>query len=155
MKRLALIALLVPTIASPALAAPEAPPPMFEILKATDKDMSCEQLAAEYNKLNAAGEKAKADELAKAKKSQNATMMLGMASGLAGGLLGGRGGGFGTYGASALSQAASAASMAGAQNQNSAMLSGAMAGLLGPQAPATPQQQRAERMMELYQSKSC
>jgi len=161
MKRLALAALLAPTLASPAYAAPEAaaqaPAPVFEILKATDKDMTCEQLAAEYNKLNAAGEKAKADEVAKAKKSQNASMMLGLASGLAGGLLGGGrgGGGFGTYGASALSQAAASASIAGAQNQTASIYSGAMAGLLGPQTPATPQQQRAERMMELYQSKAC
>jgi len=162
MKRFALVALLVPTLASPAYAAPEtaaqAPAPVFEILKATDKDLTCEQLAAEYNKLNAMGEKAKADEVAKAKKSQSTSMMLGLASGLAGGLLGGGGrggGGFGAYGASALSQAASAASMAGAQNQTASIYSGAMAGLLGPQTPATPQQQRAERMMELYQSKSC
>lgn len=157
MKRLALVALLVPALASPAFAAPEASQPVFEILRATDKDMSCEQLAAEFNQINADGEKAKADEVAKAKKSQNASMMLGLATGLAGGLIGGGrgGGGFGVFGASGLSQAASAASMAGAQQRRSAIMSSAMAGMLGPQAGGTPQQQRSTHLMEIYRSKSC
>jgi len=154
MKRLALVALLMPSLASPALAAPAEPAP-FEILRPTDKTLSCEQLASEFNQLNAEAEKAKAAELAKAKRSQTAGMVLGLASGLTGGLLGGRGGGYGVYGASALSQAASAAAITGADQSRTAMMGGMMAGVLGPQAAATPQQQRSEHLMDLYRSKSC
>ena len=125
-------------------------PAVYEVLRAGDRDMSCQQLASEANALNAdllAQQKAKADNASKRQ----------VAGAVGGGLLKSAGhfglahfGGFGGMGGLVARQVAE-------QATDTAAAAVANSGQEDPNAaPAvTPEQQRMNHLLGLYKEKSC
>lgn len=127
---------------APAPAAQPDPNQPYQVLRATDRDMSCEQLAAESNELNAW---LLANHKSEVKKADNAKTKAGLmhAAGKFGiSRLGGGFGGLGGLGVKAAQDANDAAANAVAQ-------SGQATG------EVTPQQQRMNRLMVLFKDKGC
>jgi len=112
------------------------------VLRASDREMSCEQLAAESNSLNAW---LLAHHQAEVKKADSAKTKAGLmhAAGKFGlSRIGGSLGGFGGLGFKAAQQANDTAANAVAQSGQ-------------PTGEVTPQQQRMNRVLVLYKDKSC
>jgi type IV secretory pathway VirB10-like protein len=135
-----------PEAAAPAAPAP-APAPVvdpnqpYQVLRATDRDLTCEQLAAESNDLNAW---LLANHKSEVKKAEGAKTKAGLlhAAGKFGisrmpGL-----GGFGGMGVKAAQEANDTAANAVAQSGQ-------------PTGEVTPQQQRMNRLMVLFKDKGC
>lgn len=130
-------------------------PEAYQVLRAGDRDMTCEALASESNSLNA---KLMADQQAAAKHAQRSSTGRGLVGGLAGGVLGGAaryglargmiGGAFSPALAQGLVAVSDSASVAvGTAVANS-----------GQQAAAptvTPEQQRMNHLLGLYKEKGC
>lgn len=143
---------------SPAPVAPVAAPlidsNVYQVLRPGDRAMSCEQIGAEANTLNA---QLMAEQAEAAKQAQRAKQGRGMAGGLASGVLGGAaryglargmvGGAFSPFAAQALSAVADSTSQAVGQ----AVAAG------GEVAAPTvsPQQQRMNHLLGLYREKAC
>lgn len=151
-------------IAAPAESPPPAPaaapasplidPNVYQVLRPGDRAMSCEQIGAEANTLNA---QLMAEQAEAAKQAQRAKQGRGMAGGLAGGVLGGAaryglargmvGGAFSPFAAQALSAVADSSSQAVGQ---------AIAAGGEVDAPTvSPQQQRMNHLLGLYREKAC
>jgi len=142
--------------AAPAAAA-EAPlvdPNVYQVLRPGDRAMSCAQLGAEANTLNA---QIMAEQQEQARQAQRAKQGRGIAGGLAGGVLGGAaryglargmvGGAFSPLAAHALAAAADSGSVAVGQ---------AIANGSDVAAPTvSPQQQRMNHLLGLYREKGC
>jgi hypothetical protein len=114
----------------------------YQVLRATDRQMSCEQLAGETNELNAW---LLANHKAEVKKADNARTKAGLmhAAGKFGiSRLGGHFGGFGGLGVKAAQDANDTAATAVAQSGQ-------------PTGEVTPQQQRMNHLLALYKDKSC
>jgi hypothetical protein len=148
----------LPPAAAPAPpAAPAAPvidPNVYQVLRPGDRAMSCEQIGAEANTLNA---QLMAEQAEAAKQAQRAKQGRGMAGGLASGVLGGAaryglargmvGGAFSPFAAQALSAVADSTSQAVGQ---------AVAAGGDVAAPTvSPQQQRMNHLLGLYREKAC
>lgn len=146
-------------------AAPGAPPDStakpFEILRPGDRELSCDQLAAEYNSLISgqaeAQQRAQAETARVAAEQQKKSRRTGLMRGLARGALGvasvgGLGGGFDTM--MAASQASSALDAADGMS-NLRQLIGAVRGEPTPGVQATPEAQRLERVSSLFKEQSC
>ncbi|MDP1618281.1 hypothetical protein [Phenylobacterium sp.] len=146
----------LPPVAAPAVlpAAPMVDPSVYQVLRPGDRAMSCEQIGAEANTLNA---QLMAEQAEAAKEAQRAKQGRGMAGGLASGVLGGAaryglargmvGGAFSPFAAQALSAVADSSSQAVGQ----AVAAG------GEVAAPTvsPQQQRMNHLLGLYREKAC
>jgi|TARA_R100000935_G_scaffold6730_1_gene14405 hypothetical protein len=148
----------LPPAAAPAPpAAPAAPvidPNVYQVLRPGDRAMSCEQIGAEANTLNA---QLMAEQAEAAKQAQRAKQGRGLAGGLASGVLGGAaryglargmvGGAFSPFAAQALSAVVDSSSQAVGQ----AVATG------GDVAAPTvsPQQQRMNHLLGLYREKAC
>lgn len=144
-------------VAPPAPAAAEAPlvdPNVYQVLRPGDRAMSCAQLGAEANTLNA---QIMAEQQEQARQAQRAKQGRGIAGGLAGGVLGGAaryglargmvGGAFSPMAAHALAAAADSGSVAVGQ---------AIANGSDVAAPTvSPQQQRMNHLLGLYREKGC
>lgn len=144
-------------VAPPAPAAAEAPvvdPNVYQVLRPGDRAMSCAQLGAEANTLNA---QIMAEQQEQARQAQRAKQGRGIAGGLAGGVLGGAaryglargmvGGAFSPLAAHALAAAADSGSVAVGQ---------AIANGSDVAAPTvSPQQQRMNHLLGLYREKGC
>lgn len=153
-------AAILPPAPEPAESAPVAPaapvvdPNVYQVLRPGDRAMSCEQIGAEANTLNA---QLMAEQAEAAKQAQRAKQGRGVAGGLAGGVLGGAaryglargmvGGAFSPFAAQALSAVADSSSQAVGQ----AIAAG------GEEVAATvsPQQQRMNHLLGLYREKAC
>ncbi|HMO42838.1 MAG TPA: hypothetical protein PKB04_05860, partial [Phenylobacterium sp.] len=156
-----------PPLASPAMdapavdatltALPEAPyidPNAYQVLRPGDRAMSCAQLGAEANTLNA---QLMAEQQEQARQAQRARQGRGVAGGVAGGVLGGAaryglargmvGGAFSPFAAQALASVADSGSQAVGQ----AIAAGGGGG--GPSV--SPQQQRMKHLLVLYREKGC
>ncbi|MFT4935383.1 MAG: hypothetical protein ACI9LT_002080 [Pseudoalteromonas distincta] len=143
------------TAAPPAApAAPLIDPNVYQVLRPGDRAMSCEQIGAEANTLNA---QLMAEQAEAAKQAQRAKQGRGMAGGLASGVLGGAaryglargmvGGAFSPFAAQALSAVADSTSQAVGQ---AVAVGGDVA------APTvSPQQQRMNHLLGLYREKAC
>lgn len=148
-----------PPAAAPAApaAAPAAPvidPNVYQVLRPGDRAMSCEQIGAEANTLNAM---LMARQAEAAKQAQRAKQGRGMAGGLASGVLGGAaryglargmvGGAFSPFAAQALSAVADSTSQAVGQ---------AVAAGGDVAAPTvSPEQQRMNHLLGIYREKGC
>jgi len=151
-------------VAAPAESLPPAPaaapasplidPNVYQVLRPGDRAMSCEQIGAEANTLNA---QLMAEQAEAAKQAQRAKQGRGMAGGLASGVLGGAaryglargmvGGAFSPFAAQALSAVADSTSQAVGQ---------AVAAGGDVAAPTvSPQQQRMNHLLGLYREKAC
>lgn len=139
---------------APPLAAPLIDPSVYQVLRPGDRAMSCEQIGAEANTLNA---QLMAEQAEAAKQAQRAKQGRGMAGGLASGVLGGAaryglargmvGGAFSPFAAQALSAVADSSSQAVGQ---------AVAAGGDVAAPTvSPQQQRMNHLLGLYREKAC
>ena len=154
MKRLlaAAAALMMTASASTAAFAEETP---YQVLRAGDREMSCEALASEANGLNA---KLMADQQAAAKKSQRSSTGRGLMGGLAGGVLGGAaryGLARGMVGGAlcpVLAQGLVAVSDSTSQAVGQAVANG---GQDAPAATVTPEQQRMNHLLSIYKEKGC
>lgn len=156
-----------PSLASPAMdapavdatptALPEAPnidPSVYQVLRPGDRAMSCAQLGAEANTLNA---QLMAEQQEQARQAQRARQGRGVAGGVAGGVLGGAaryglargmvGGAFSPFAAQALASVADSGSQAVGQ----AIAAGGE--VEGPSV--SPQQQRMNHLLVLYREKGC
>jgi len=145
----------LPPAAPPAApAAPLIDPNVYQVLRPGDRAMSCEQIGAEANTLNA---QLMAEQAEAAKQAQRAKQGRGMAGGLASGVLGGAaryglargmvGGAFSPFAAQALSAVADSTSQAVGQ---------AVAAGGDVAAPTvSPQQQRMNHLLGLYREKAC
>jgi hypothetical protein len=145
----------LPPVAPPAApAAPVIDPNVYQVLRPGDRAMSCEQIGAEANTLNA---QLVAEQAEAAKQAQRAKQGRGMAGGLASGVLGGAaryglargmvGGAFSPFAAQALSAVADSTSQAVGQ---------AVAAGGDVAAPTvSPQQQRMNHLLGLYREKAC
>lgn len=138
----------------PAPAAPLIDPNVYQVLRPGDRAMSCEQIGAEANTLNA---QLMAEQAEAAKQAQRAKQGRGMAGGLASGVLGGAaryglargmvGGAFSPFAAQALSAVVDSSSQAVGQ---------AVAAGGDVAAPTvSPQQQRMNHLLGLYREKAC
>lgn len=139
---------------APPAAAPWVDPNVYQVLRPGDRAMSCEQIGAEANTLNA---QLMAEQAEAAKQAQRAKQGRGLAGGLASGVLGGAaryglargmvGGAFSPFAAQALSAVADSTSQAVGQ----AVAAG------GEVAAPTvsPQQQRMNHLLGLYREKAC
>jgi hypothetical protein len=130
----------------PPAPAPAAPQPAadepYQVLRASDREMSCEQLASESNSLNAW---LLANHQAEVKKAENAKTKAGLlhAAGKFGiSRLGGHFGGLGGMGIKAAQDANDTAANAVAQSGQ-------------PTGEVTPQQQRMNHLLVLYKDKAC
>ncbi|MDP2214231.1 hypothetical protein [Phenylobacterium sp.] len=143
-----------PAVAPAAPAAPLIDPNVYQVLRPGDRAMSCEQIGAEANTLNA---QLMAEQAEAAKQAQRAKQGRGMAGGVAGGVLGGAaryglargmvGGAFSPFAAQALSAVADSSSQAVGQ---------AIAAGGEVDAPTvSPQQQRMNHLLGLYREKAC
>lgn len=145
-----------PMPASPPVAteAPLVDPNVYQVLRPGDRAMSCAQLGAEANTLNA---QIMAEQQEQARQAQRAKQGRGIAGGLAGGVLGGAaryglargmvGGAFSPIAAHALAAAADSGSAAVGQ---------AIANGSDVAAPTvSPQQQRMNHLLGLYREKGC
>ncbi|MBN9319368.1 MAG: hypothetical protein J0I28_06765 [Caulobacterales bacterium] len=167
--RIATVAALAALVAAPAFAqapavpaAPAAGAEVFQVLRPTDKTMTCEQISSEANMLNAvimqqqqqnaaAQQQAAAAEQKKAQGRAVAGRLLGLGAALGGQAAMMNGAlnspvGRGLF--SAANQMAASASQAGAAPANAAAM---------PGMPATvsPQQQRMNMLLANYQTKGC
>ena len=143
-----------PAESSALAATPLIDPNVYQVLRPGDRAMSCEQIGAEANTLNA---QLMAEQAEAAKQAQRAKQGRGMAGGLASGVLGGAaryglargmvGGAFSPFAAQALSAVADSTSQAVGQ----AVAAG------GEVAAPTvsPQQQRMNHLLGLYREKAC
>ncbi|MDP1874318.1 hypothetical protein [Phenylobacterium sp.] len=143
-----------PAAAPTAPLAPVVDPNVYQVLRSGDRAMSCEQIGAEANTLNA---QLMAEQAEAAKQAQRAKQGRGMAGGLASGVLGGAaryglargmvGGAFSPFAAQALSAVADSSSQAVGQ----AVAAGGEVA-----APSvSPQQQRMNHLLGLYREKAC
>ena len=144
----------LPPAPAAAPASPLIDPNVYQVLRPGDRAMSCEQIGAEANTLNA---QLMAEQAEAAKQAQRAKQGRGMAGGLASGVLGGAaryglargmvGGAFSPFAAQALSAVVDSSSQAVGQ----AVATG------GDVAAPTvsPQQQRMNHLLGLYREKAC
>jgi hypothetical protein len=160
MKTLTLLVATAALVAGPALAQPVTPAPekdasgVYQVFRTTDNQLSCEQLTSEMNLLNSQIKK-QAD--ADAKKQGN-----GQGRAVAGGVAGGLLAGAARYGIArnipglgyAGAQAATAASDAAARGVGDAVAKGGQQQSAAP-AAVSDQQQRMNRVAQLFSAKSC
>ena len=147
-------AVAVPAVEAPPPQAPYVDPNVYQVLRPGDRALSCAQVGAEANTLNA---QLMAEQQEAAQQAQRAKQGRGIAGGLAGGVLGGAaryglargmvGGAFSPFAAQALSAVADSSSQAVGQ----AVAAG------GEVAAPTvsPQQQRMNHLLGLYREKGC
>lgn len=148
--RIVLTAALAVLAASPAFAqAPAAPASVFQILRATDKDMTCEGLSAEVNSLNAEVMQQQTAVAAVAEKSARGRAMLGRLGGAALSL-----GGQSGLMNGVLSNPLGRGALSAASQMASSTAQGGGAPVTAT-AAVTPQQQRLNILMVAYQSKGC
>ncbi|MBW0152288.1 MAG: hypothetical protein KXJ53_13850 [Phenylobacterium sp.] len=144
----------LPPAPAAAPASPLIDPNVYQVLRPGDRAMSCEQIGAEANTLNA---QLMAEQAEAAQQAQRAKQGRGMAGGLASGVLGGAaryglargmvGGAFSPFAAQALSAVADSTSQAVGQ---------AVAAGGDVAAPTvSPQQQRMNHLLGLYREKAC
>ncbi len=144
----------LPPAPAAAPAAPLIDPNVYQVLRPGDRAMSCEQIGAEANTLNA---QLMAEQAEAAKQAQRAKQGRGLAGGLASGVLGGAaryglargmvGGAFSPFAAQALTAVVDSGSQAVGQ----AVATGGEAA-----APTvSPQQQRMNHLLGLYREKAC
>jgi len=144
----------VPVGEAPAAQAPYLDPNVYQVLRSGDQAMSCEQIGAEANTLNA---QLMTEQQEAAQQAQRAKQGRGIAGGLAGGVLGGAaryglargmvGGAFSPFAAQAMSAVADSSAQAVGQ---------AVAGGGDVAAPTvSPQQQRMNHLLAIYREKGC
>jgi hypothetical protein len=160
MKTLTLLVATAALVASPTLAQPVTPAPekdasgVYQVFRTTDNQLSCEQLTSEMNLLNSQIKK-QAD--ADAKKQGN-----GQGRAVAGGVAGGLLAGAARYGIArnipglgyAGAQAAAAATDAASRGVGDAVAKGGQQQAAAP-AVVSDQQQRMNRVAQLFSAKSC
>lgn len=143
-----------PAPEAPAPAAPVVDPNVYQVLRPGDRQMSCAQLGAEANTLNAY---LMTQQQEQAKQAQRAKQGRGVMGGLAGGVLGGAaryglargmvGGAFSPYAAQAMASVAESSSQAVGQ----AIAQGGDV----PVATVSPEQQRMNHLLVIYREKGC
>ncbi len=128
-----------------------APGGVYEVLKAGDRDMSCQQLASEANSLNGAI-------LARQNKQQSDANSRRTSGAVAGGLLASAGHfGLARFGGAIPGMGGLVARQVAEQATNQAAAAVANSGQQDPSAaPAvTPEQQRMNHLLGLYKEKNC
>ena len=148
--------------ATPATAAASAPTGAFEILRAGDRDMDCAALSAEFNTLTAGISSARADAAAErqrvAAEQQAKSKRRGLGMGLMRGALSAASlGGFGTglEGMVAANSAVTAMDTAQGFGQLKDLIGAYRGTPANAGEPATPQQQRLDRVTKLFNEKAC
>lgn len=142
-----IVSVLLLSLAAPGVAGAAKP---YEVIRAGDSEMTCDQLRTEINALNSAVQTAQDEQ---AKRESRGRMAKGVLGGIAGSalsvapsLLGGKlGGGMTQY---ALNGALQSIQSSAAQAPSAAEPSA------GPK-PAPPEQKRLEHMSELYRGGGC